>query len=246
MTMPQKTIITVAITVVVTVSCICLILAGGIGLGLGLTDVFETIWPHPPQPAAGSTGEQPPERPMPRGVLLLEDDFSRERWKVSSDDDHRRGYVDGRYFIAVDNREYNFWSIAGETYRDFVLEVETLHLAGSDNNDYGVMLRYQDDDNFYSFEISSDGFYTFSKLVNNDLYEIIPWQRSKAIQPGSESNRLRVEASGSNFTFYINDQLVDAAIDPEFDQGDIGLVAGTYEDAGTQVAFDNLKIWATE
>ena len=108
------------------------------------------------------------------------------------------------------------------------------------------MLRYQDDDNFYSFEISSDGFYTFSKLVNNELYEIIPWQRSEAIRSGTEGNVLRVEVVGSNFTFYVNDELVDAAIDPEFGQGDIGFIAGTYEDAGTQIAFDNLKVWAVE
>jgi hypothetical protein len=146
----------------------------------------------------------------------------------------------------VDAQEYSFWSMAGETYDDFVLEVETVQLAGSDNNDYGVILRYQDDDNFYSFEISGDGLYTFNKLVNNELYEIIPWQRSAAIQPDPQSNVLRVEAVGSNFTFFINDELVDVAIDPEFAQGDIGLVAGTYENAGTHIAFDNLKVWAAE
>jgi hypothetical protein len=54
---------------------------------------------------------------------------------------------------------------------------------------------------------------------------------------------LRVEAVGPNFTFYINDELVDAAIDADFSQGDIGLLAGAYEEPGVHIAFDNLKVW---
>ena len=244
--MQQKTVMIVAVTVVLTASCVCLIFVGGIGLGLGLTDSFDTILSRQQQAETTTAGYQPPERPMPQGELLLDDDFSRQRWKVYSDSEHHKGYADGRYFIAVDAQEYSFWSTAGETYGNFVLEVEAIQLAGPDNNDYGVILRYQDDGNFYSFEISGDGLYTFSKLMDGELYEVIPWQRSDAIQPGPQGNVLRVEAVNSNFTFFINGELVDVAIDPEFGQGDIGLVAGTYEDAGTQIAFDNLKVWAAE
>jgi len=244
--MQQKTIVIVAVTVVLTASCVCLIFAGGIGLGFGLTDSFDTVLSRQPPVSTTSVDFQPPERPTPRGQLLLDDDFSYQRWKVYSDSEHRKGYADGRYFIAVDVQAYSFWSVAGETYSDFVMEVETVQLDGPESNDYGVILRYQDDGNFYSFEISGDGFYTFNKLVDNELYEIIPWQRSDAIHPGPDGNVLRVEVVDSNFTFYINDELVDAAIDPEFGQGDIGLVAGTYEDAGTYIGFDNLKVWAAE
>ena len=54
---------------------------------------------------------------------------------------------------------------------------------------------------------------------------------------------MRAEAIGPNFTFYINDELVDAAIDSDFSRGDIGLLVGTYEEPGTHIAFDNLKVW---
>jgi hypothetical protein len=178
--------------------------------------------------------------------LLLEDDFSRERWKVLSDSEHRKGYAEGKYFIIVEAEEYSFWSIAGETYQDFVLEVETTQLDGPDNNDYGVILRYQDDANFYSFEISGDGYYTFSKLVDDELFDIIPWQESAIINQGNSRNTLRVETVGANFTFYINDELIDAAIDSDFSQGDIGLLAGTYQETGVHIAFDNLRVWAVE
>ncbi len=227
--------------------CACLTLAGGIGLGFGLSDTFESaISSHAVIPGVESDTYEPPERPIQRGRLLLEDDFSQERWIVHSDGEHRKGYVDGQYFIAVDAQEYSYWSLASETYRDFVVEVETIHLNGPDNNDYGIILRHQDDANFYSFEISSDGYYTFTKLVNDGLFDIIPWQESRAVKQNSAHNILRIEAIGPNFTFYINDELVDAAIDSDFSQGDIGLVAGTYQEPGTYIAFDNLKVWAAE
>jgi hypothetical protein len=227
--------------------CVCLTFAGGLGLGFGVSDTFQTIISNQSIiPAAETAAHEPPQRPAQQGRLLLADDFSQERWKVHSDSEHRKGYVDGQYFIAVDAQEYSYWSLAGENYQDFVLEVETIHLDGPDNNDYGVVLRHQDDANFYSFEISSDGYYTFTKLVGDELFDVIPWQQSRAIKQNSARNMLRVEAIGPNFTFFINDELVDAAIDSDLGQGDIGLVAGTYQDPGIRIAFDNLKVWAVE
>jgi hypothetical protein len=119
-------------------------------------------------------------------------------------------------------------------------------LDGPDNNDYGIILRYQDDANFYSFEISGDGYYTFNKLVDDELFDIIPWQENRAIKQGNSHNTLRVEAVGPNFTFYINNELVDVAIDSDFSQGDVGLLAGTYQEPGAHIAFDNFKVWAVE
>jgi hypothetical protein len=239
----NKTII--VLIVMITLLCVCLLMVGGIGLGLGFSSIFSSMataptkTPHP-------TLYQPPERPAPRGRLLLDDDFSQKRWHEYSDDKHNKGYADDHYFIAVDTQAFNYWSLAGETYRDFVLQVDTVHLDGPENNDYGVILRYRNDENFYGFSISSDGFYTFYKLVDNEIFEIIPWQQNEIIKTGAQDNTIRVEAVGPDFSFYINDKLVDTAIDSEFAEGDIGLIAGTYEEPGTHIAFDNLKVWAIE
>lgn len=235
---------TILLTTILFFLCGSLAFAGGLGLGFGLSDAF-TLAPTP-EPTATATVVsvyEPVERPALRENLVLEDDFSRGGWDVVQDNHHRQGYEDEQYFIAVDTTDFSYWSVAGKTFDDFILEVETSQLDGPDNNDYGVILRYQDDDNFYSFEISGDGYYTFSKAVDGQYFSIIPWRESQAINPGHNTNLLRVEAVGSNFTLYINDELVDAAIDSEFSQGDVGLMAGAYEEAGTHIAFDNLKVW---
>ncbi len=239
----------ILLAIILILACSIMALFSGLGLGFGLAyklrpaavaEVTATAEPLP----GGSY--QPPERPAQRGRLLLEDDFSQPRWEVYADDEHQKGYEEGRYFINVGIQDYSFWSLAGKTAQDFVLEIETFQQSGPDNNDYGIILRHQDDANFYIFEISGDGYYTFVKLVDNELLDIIPWQQSDMINQGNDHNLIRVEAAGSNFTFYINGELVDAAIDSDFKEGDIGLLAGTYEEAGLQVAFDNLKVWAIE
>lgn len=224
--------------------CGGLAFAGGLGLGFGLSDALR------PTPTLEPTSEptpiaeyEPVERPAPREDLALEEDFSGQNWDISADDDHRKGYEDEQYFIKVESADYSFWSVAGKSFTDTVVEVETFQVDGPDNNNYGMILRYQDDDNFYSFEISGDGYYTFGKSVDGQYYSIIPWRESTTINLGQAANVLRIEAMGRDFTLYINDELVDAAIDSEFSEGDIGLLAGTYEETGTHISFDNLKVW---
>jgi hypothetical protein len=243
----QTNKVIIILAAVLILFCIVITFAAGLGIGFGLSNEIKPAMFNQRDATATEPGAyEPPQRPAQRGQLLLEDDFSREQWNVHSDSEHRQGYADGRYFILIDVQEYNYWSMAGETFQDFVMEVETIQVDGPDSNDYGVILRYQDEANFYSFEISGDGYYTFSKLVDDELFDVIPWQESSAINQGNSHNALRVEAVGPNFTFYINNELVDVAIDPDFSQGDVGLLAGTYQEPGAHIAFDNLRVWAVE
>ncbi len=243
--MPQNKIIILAL--ILLFLCTCVAFFSGLGLGFGLGQEIETLIANPEETATEKVENyRPVERPVQKEQLLLYDDFSQPQWEVYGDDDHRKGYEEGQYFIVVEVEEFSYWSIAGESLADFIVEIESAQVSGPDDNDYGLILRHQDDENFYSFEISGDGYYTFDKLVAGELFDIISWQESEAIRQGNGHNTLRVEAIGPNFSFYINDKLVDVAIDSEFSQGDIGLVAGTYEQAGVHITFDNLQVWAVD
>jgi hypothetical protein len=234
--MLQNRLIMIAVITVIICSCVSLI--GGLGLGFGLNEIInlpglDSVRLASPQPAAP-------------GTLLYADDFSAERWEVVEDADHRKGYDNGRYFILAETPGFDYWSTAGQTFSDFALDVETNQLAGPNNNSYGVLLRYQDHRNFYKFEISGDGYYTFSKVIDGQLLDIIPWQESTWLEPGNSPNKLRIEAAGAQFTFYANDQWLDAVVDPAFGTGDIGLVVGVFDQGGAHIAFDNLKITAVQ
>ena len=44
-------------------------------------------------------------------------------------------------------------------FSDFILEVETKLVGGTDDNWQAVVCRFQDEGNYYAFAISADGYY---------------------------------------------------------------------------------------
>jgi uncharacterized protein (DUF2141 family) len=180
--------------------------------------------------------------------ILYSDDFSDSNSgfaTASSDPDEATlGYENGKYYITVLQKsiEKSSWLI--RSFRDFKLEVEAAEEGGPNDNNYGVVLRLLDKDNYYRFRISGDGYYGFSKRENGEWSEIIPWTQSSAINIGRATNLIEAECNGDKFTFYVNGITLGGCTDSSFSSGNIGLVAGTFDEAGVQVGFDNLKVLA--
>ncbi len=179
---------------------------------------------------------------------LFYDDFSdpSSGWDEGSDEDIEYGYYDGEYYILVKKPSWVAWSTAGQTFTDFRLEVDTLKVTGPDNNDFGVIVRYLDGDNFYRFRISSDGYYAVVKLTNGEWESLVDWTASPHIKQGEGTNHITLMAQGSNFSFYVNGKHLVDVEDTSLAEGDIGLFAGTFEEAGVEIHFDNLEVWALQ
>ena len=182
--------------------------------------------------------------------LLFSDDFSSNKSGFSTTSDHPKnytvGYEDGKYHIT-DLRENDVASSwLTRSFSDFVMEVEATQEGGPDDNDYGVILRRVDQDNYYRFKISGTGDYGFDKWEDSGWIDIIPWTRSNAINTGEATNVIKVECNGDKFTFYVNDIKLGDCTDNSFASGKIGLEAGTYDTANVHVSFDNFKVWAID
>ena len=65
---------------------------------------------------------------------------------------------------------------------------------------------------------------------------------SEAINQGNATNRLRADCIGQTLTLYVNDQQVFQTSDSQFSSGDVGLIAGTFDVAGTDIHFDNFVV----
>ncbi len=150
----------------------------------------------------------------------------------------------GQLHITIKQPDSLAWSIAvGKTFDDFTLDVDATPLAGPDDNDYGVIVRHVDDDNFYRLEISGDGYFNAQKRQKGKWEKLIPdWTASQVIRQGKALNHLRVVCAGSRLTFYVNQTLLFQITDASFSRGAIGVLAGTLAQPGVQVAFDNLSI----
>jgi hypothetical protein len=164
-------------------------------------------------------------------------------WRTRSDPEVEVAYADGGLSIEVKVLDRVVWTVAGQKFTDVLLSVDATPIGGPDDNAYGLMVRHVDDRNFYSFEISGDGYFAVRMPQGALGWEfLVDWTASSAIHKGQATNHLQVKCQGSTMTFYVNDVELTSVVDDRHAKGDVGLIASTfYRAAGTHILFDNFK-----
>lgn len=190
-----------------------------------------------------------PARPTarPDGVIL-QDDFSNVEsgWDRHTATDITTDYQDGHYRIAIEPPGLDAWGLAGFDLNDMQIEVEARYAKGPLDNAFGVMCRYTrsgDENNFYFFLISSDGYYAAGKVVENERTFLNPAQDFEPLavihsDPGA-ANHLQATCQGNRLSFSVNGTPVTTFEDAELTHGDVGLIAGTFNEGGVTIHFDN-------
>ncbi len=140
-----------------------------------------------------------------------------------------------------------WWTNPLRNFDDVEIRVEARQVAGANDNAYGVICRYQNEDNFYVFLISGDGYYAVGKYqtgVDNVTYltENGQFQLSEAINTGVASNELRVSCIGNQLSLEVNGTPLVTVTDPTFVTGDIGLAASTLQATAGIFEFDNVQV----
>lgn len=191
-------------------------------------------------------GKQAASSTLAPGTVLFSDDFSKtpNGWGNWDRDGSKVEYADGGLRILVNEDQFDFWSVSGHRFEDARIEVDALKRSGPDDNDYGVICRYVDKDNFYMLVVSSDGYYGIAKMKTG-RYSMIgsdQLQYSQAIAQGNVSNHLRADCIGSKLSLFANGQKLMEASDADFASGDVGVLAGSYNGKGVEVLFDNFIV----
>lgn len=191
----------------------------------------------------------PPQKGIPdTGSLLYADDFdSGSGWDVYQDDDTWADYVDGEYALGVNRADFVTWGNPDieQEFTDFVLEVDARQVEGPLDNNFGPLVRYQDGDSFYWFQISGDGYYSVDVMWDGEWADLVTWQFSEAINQGlGATNHILVMCDGVEFSFYVNDVYLASVLHSAFESGNIGLAAGTFDEAGVVIHFDDLAVRA--
>ncbi len=178
--------------------------------------------------------------------VLFQDDFSDSSsgWDRVNEVEGITDYANGVYRILVSTENTDVWANPGLNFSDAIAEVEATKVGGPDDNDLGLICRYQDESNFYFFIISSDGFYGIARVLDGEqeLVGLDNMEYSEAINQGNSTNLLRAECVGETLTLFVNDQQVFQTTDTQFSSGDVGLIAGTFEVAGADIHFDNFVV----
>lgn len=175
----------------------------------------------------------------------FQDDFSSTTggWLVSSSPVGETNYYQGTFRITVTTAQYDLWTLSGRVYRDVRLEVDAGRLSGPFDNRFGLICRYRDPYNFYFFIISSDGYYGVGKVTggNRLLFGGQAMTVSPAILTGVAPNHLGFDCLGDLLIASVNGQEIARFQDGDHAEGDVGLLAGTFDQIGVDIIFDNFS-----
>jgi hypothetical protein len=180
------------------------------------------------------------------GTLLFSDDFSSppSGWGTWSRDGAVVEYHNGGLRIHVKEAQYDFWSVAGKNFADVQVEVDAVKIGGPDDNDYGIICRYVNKDNFYMLVISSDGYYGIAKMKNgqHSMIGTEQLQYNRAAINGQGNNNLRADCVGQTLSIYANGHKLMETQDTDFASGDVGVLVGAYNLPGVDILFDNFVV----
>ncbi len=140
-------------------------------------------------------------------------------------------YERGAFRLELRKGNYFAWEtmVPERRFTDFVLETELEIDPSNGHSALGVVLRHVNDENFYSFLISSRGNYRFDLLFNNHPQHLVEWTRLP--DPDGPTRRLALVAHGSHFSFIVDDEWVGEIDDEVLPAGGIGFAAQTYQSA---------------
>jgi hypothetical protein len=179
---------------------------------------------------------------------LFSDDFSSisNNWDRASDANMTTDYYNNAYRILVNVANYDAWSNPDDlNFTDVQIEVDATKNGGPDTNDFGVICRYKGLDGYYYGTISSDGYYAIYKKTasGGEQLGMGGEQYSDKILTGAATNHIRFDCVGPTLTLYVNGAQIDQQTDPSYKDGNVGLIAGTYTDTGTDILFDNFFVY---
>ncbi|MDF1512934.1 MAG: hypothetical protein P1S60_03895 [Anaerolineae bacterium] len=166
-----------------------------------------------------------------------------QNWQLSTDASATVDILDGRLLIEVHIPGQVAWASHSQVWNNFQLTVEAEQLSGPLDNEFGILVRMNNDTEFYVLSISGDGFVR-AALFQNDVWTVLgsDWAPSPHIHQGLSFNKLAVKVLDATISLDVNGQQVLEINDTTLEKGQVGLYAGAFGEGGVVVAFDNLEI----
>lgn len=185
--------------------------------------------------------------------LIFVDNFDVDQncgWYVY-DDDSLSGSVtlaNGYLEIGSDSPGEFWWTNPQMEESDVIIQVQTQQISGPDDNAYGVLCRYQNENNYYVFLISGDGYYAIGKFQSGatEIRYISgqgEYQFSEQIRQGPSINEIQVECVGNTLSLIVNGVTLESVVDDTFPSGNIGLGVTTFQAGTAVVRFDDVQVF---
>jgi hypothetical protein len=178
------------------------------------------------------------------------DDFSDHDngWLLTVTDQGVAHYDGDSIRILINESNATYWTSPGLKLKDSVVDVDAVKVTGPDDNLFGLICRFRDEQNYYSFLVSSDGYYGILKVVDGqrEFLGSPHMQISDMIQKDEKTNHLRADCVGNKLSLYANWTKLVEVEDDTFTEGDVGIIGATRDTVGTDIRFDNFIVISPE
>jgi hypothetical protein len=190
---------------------------------------------------------QPVATAAPSGTVLFHDDFTQNsnRWGTPNSKAGEVSFLYQGLDIKVNQADSMIWTVSGEKYTDTKIDIDAVLLSGPTDDAYGAICRFVDNEHFYGFLVTHDGYYGIFKMQDGKLSLANAeggLKFSEAIRQGGVVNHLQAICQGSTLSLLVNGQVLSAVDDSSYSTGQIGLISGAYATPGVEVFFDNLLV----
>lgn len=142
-----------------------------------------------------------------KNILNENFDNNKNSWTLDDDDDYLSKIKDGKLYFNNKSSESKWSHIETDINfnKDFFIETSIKLVSGTD--DLLSIIINKNEDNFDEFGFSNDGYWKYTKLLDDEYLESTGWQKINYIKEG-EFNKLAILKLNEDVFFLINDKPV--------------------------------------
>lgn len=192
----------------------------------------------------GATGTITPTPPGDN--VLFYDNFSAVQpgWALFDTSEGAAYVQQGELYLEDRGRGVGIYThLVNREWNNVAVSVRLRQIEGSQDNWMGVICRQQDEENYYLFAISADGYYLILKVEGGIPTQLVGPTRDELINAGRGTNQLTARCADQNLSLRVNDEILATVEDDTFETGHVALFADAVAAGGTTtVAFDALVI----
>ena len=166
-------------------------------------------------------------------------------WVEDDLGDIQRAVTDDGYQITVTRRRYAIPTVFldGDGYENFSIRMEGyLTPESSPASGYGIVFRYQDEENYNVFAIDGEGRYSIWRREDGNWIELRnpqasaeeQWTFSEFVNPIGEANELEITVDEDAITAYVNGEAIIMLEEDGFEDGQVGIYVASTASANTQ------------
>jgi tetratricopeptide (TPR) repeat protein len=163
--------------------------------------------------------------------------LDRKLFREAREAAYSAAYESRAYVLSLQKENLFAWETlgTGKRFTDFILDAEVEIDPSNGHSAAGLVFRHVNDENFYTFLLSSRGNFRVDALFNNHPMKIVEWTRAPDPDPEQRQagrRALRVIGHGSRLSFQVDEEWVAEAEDETLPEGTIGFAAQNFAGSG--------------